>query len=81
MCGGPPGSHTKMTDVSLLETPGAALFACASNSPAKPKPQAVPPTSKKDRRETGPGQNAVPSLIAPNHMTLAMDLKFKKLGF
>ena len=63
MCGGPPGIHTKMTEVSLPDVPFGALFACASSSPANPKPHAAPPISMNERRVTGPGQNAVPSLI------------------
>jgi hypothetical protein len=35
----------------------------ASSNPASPSPQTVPPISRNDRRETGPGQNEVPSLI------------------
>ena len=63
MCGGPPGSHTNITEVSLPACPLGALFACASSNPASPMPHAAPPISMKDRRETGPGQNEVPSLI------------------
>ena len=80
MCGGPPGSQTKITEVSLPDTPGAAFFACASSKPERPSPHAVPPTSRNDRRETGPGQNAVPSLIALYYMTLGFVLEFKKHG-
>src|SRR5438067_1150482 len=57
MCGGPPGSHTKMTDVS--EPVPALWAACArilnrSASPRLVKPKA--PACKKLRREMGPGQ-------------------------
>ena len=33
MCGRPPGSQTKITEVPLPDTPGASFFACASSKP------------------------------------------------
>ena len=57
MCGGPPASHTKMTDVSgtrLVALAAAARIRITSGklSPLRPKT----PILSNDRREAGPGQ-------------------------
>src|SRR5665213_2151152 len=57
MCGGPPGSQTKITDVSESAAPPGAACARVRNKSANPmlvNPNA--PACRKLRRETGPGQ-------------------------
>jgi hypothetical protein len=57
MCGGPPGSQMKMTDVSVGD--GADVSPCARNRSKSLKanpPRPKVPTLRNDRREIGPEQ-------------------------
>src|SRR5689334_4750579 len=57
MCGGPPGIHTKMTEVSESAVFDSDASARKRNKSGKVRPP-IPsiPSRKNSRRETGPGQ-------------------------
>src|SRR5262245_15391416 len=56
MCGGPPGSQTKMTEVSVAVLPSSAARH-SGNRPLAPMPPRVrAPRLRNWRRESGPGQ-------------------------
>ena len=57
MCGGPPGSQMKMTEVSRRAWGWVAAIALNRNASAMLMPSMDnPPKRRKLRRETGPGQ-------------------------
>jgi hypothetical protein len=64
MCGGPPGSQIRMTDVSANAASAARAARRRSNWGSVKPPAKSEPISRKLRRETGPRQKHEPRSIS-----------------
>src|SRR5262245_31139182 len=69
MCGGPPGNHTKMIEVSSSLGASAASARNRSSSANVMPPKPSVPTRRNSRRDTGPGQ--IESFCVMRHLRLS----------